>query len=170
MTNVTIRPARGADDLNSVRQLCWDYRDVLVKRTTDFPLLLDYYYEMPVYQKLMDELPGRHVAPDGEIIVAESDGQIVACGMTHRIDAHTCEIKRVFVTPAARGRGVAQLLCKAAMDHARTLGYQRMVLDTMRSLPEAMALYEGMGFRSTAPYYDVPQELADDIVFYEHPL
>ncbi|MEO0930299.1 MAG: GNAT family N-acetyltransferase [Pseudomonadota bacterium] len=167
---ITIRPARGKDDLDAVRKLCWDYRDVLVARTTDFPLLLDFFYAKPVYQKLMDDLPGRHTAPDGEIFLAEMNGQIVACGMTHRIDAATCEIKRVFVAPAARGKGAAQQLCKFAMQDARDRGYTRMVLDTMRNLPEAMALYEGLGFTSTAPYYDLPDTLLGDIVFYEHPL
>ncbi|MDX8348756.1 GNAT family N-acetyltransferase [Cognatiyoonia sp. IB215446] len=167
---ITIRPARGDDDLAAVRQLCWAYRDVLVARTTDFPLLLDFFYAQPVYQQLMDDLPARHIAPDGEIFVAEMQDQIVACGMTHRIDATTCEIKRVFVAPAARGQGIAQQLCKAAMQDARERGYTRVVLDTMRNLPEAMALYEGMGFTEAVPYYDLPDTLLDDIVFYEHPL
>lgn len=170
MTDVIVRPARGEDDLNAVRQLCWDYRDILVARTTHFPRLLDHYYAVPVYQQLMDDLPGRHVAPDGEIFVAVTGDEIVACGMTHRIDATTCEIKRVFVAPHGRGKGVAQQLCKSAMKNARALGYQRMVLDTMRSLPEAMALYEGLGFTPAAAYYDIPHDLIDDIVFYEHPL
>ncbi len=170
MTGVAIRTVRGADDLNAVRQLCWDYRDVLVARTTDFPRLLNHYYSIAVYQKLMDDLPGRHIPPDGEIFVAEMIGKVVACGMTHRIDAETCEIKRVFVAPEARGNGIAQQLCQNAMEWAKAADYQRMVLDTMRSLPEAMALYEGLGFVPAEPYYDIPDDLLRDIVFYEHPL
>ncbi len=170
MSGSTIRLGRGVDDLNAVRQLCWDYRDVLVERTTHFPKLLNHYYAVPVYQKLMDDLPGRHVPPDGEIFVADHESQIVACGMTHRIDEATCEIKRVFVAPAARGKGVAQQLCQAAMQWGQSVGYSRMVLDTMRGLPEAIALYEGLGFTPTAPYYDIPEELTDDIVFFEHAL
>jgi GNAT superfamily N-acetyltransferase len=165
-----IRQAHGGDDLAAVRKLCWDYRDVLVDRTADYPGLLDHYYAPPIYQKLMDGLPGRHTAPTGAIFVAETAGVITACGMTHRIDATTCEIKRVFVAPSARGQGLAQSLCRTAMSWAKTAGYKRLVLDTMVKLHEAIALYEGMGFTRAAPYHNLPAGLVPHIVFYEHPL
>ena len=167
---IDIRPARGSDDLNAVRALCWDYRDLLFARTTDLPGLVDHYYATPIYKKLMDELPGRHSPPDGEIFVATLDGTVVACGMTHRIDASTCEIKRVYVAPDGRGQGIARTLCQQAMDWARRAEYGRIVLDTMVRLPEAIALYENMGFQPAAPYHDLPKDLRDLIVFFEHPL
>ncbi|MEO0917712.1 MAG: GNAT family N-acetyltransferase [Pseudomonadota bacterium] len=167
---ITVRHARGTNDLDAVRQLCWAYRDILVARTTDLPGLVDHYYATPIYQEMMDELPGKHVPPDGEVFVALKHDQIIACGMTHRIDAATCEIKRVYVTPEGRGKGVARQLCSTAMDWAKAAGYTRFVLDTMRRLPEAMALYEGMGFTRAAPYHELPPDLAQHIVFYEHPL
>ncbi|MEJ6401728.1 GNAT family N-acetyltransferase [Yoonia sp. 2307UL14-13] len=167
---ITIRPARGDYDLAAVRDLCWAYRDILLERTTDLPGLVDHYYATPIYQKLMDDLPGKHIPPDGEIFVATEGDDIIACGMTHRIDAETCEIKRVYVTPEGRGKGIARHLCKDAMTWAKAAGYKRFVLDTMVRLPEAMALYEGMGFTRAAPYHDLPKAFIDLVVFYEHPL
>ena len=167
---ITIRPARGDNDLDAVRHLCWAYRDILIDRTTDLPGLVDHYYATPIYRKLMDDLPGKHVPPDGEIFVATTDSDVIACGMTHRIDTETCEIKRVYVAPEGRGKGIARDLCGEAMTWAKTAGYKRFVLDTMIRLPEAMALYEGMGFTKAAPYHDLPAEFTNLIVFYEHPL
>ena len=170
MTDVQVRPARSPEDLDAVRRLCWAYRDVLLERTADHPALLDYYYAFPTYQKLVDELPGKHVPPDGDIFVAAQDDMIIGCGMTHRIDADTCEIKRVYVAPSGRGKGVAQALCTTAMNAARQAGYKRMVLDTMVTLPEAMSLYENMGFTNTMAYHDLPTPFTGLVVFYEHPL
>ena len=90
--------------------------------------------------------------------------------MTQLVAPETCEIKRVFVSPTARGRGVARTLCRAAIDWAREAGYRRMVLDTMRSLPEAIALYQGMGFRTTDPYHEMPPEFAPLVLYFEYPL
>jgi GNAT superfamily N-acetyltransferase len=168
--SVTVRLAEGEADLAAVRGLCWKYRDVLAERTRDLPGLLEYYYAVPVYRALLDALPERHARPRGAIFVAEVGGRVVACGMTLELAPGVTEIKRVYVDVAARGRGIARTLCEAAMAQARADGFRVMKLDTMRRLPEAVRLYEGMGFTPCAPYHDPPREIRDDILFFEHPL
>jgi putative acetyltransferase len=167
---VTVRLADGEADLAAVRALCWKYREVLAERTRDLPELLDYYYAVPVYQALMDDLAEKHARPKGAILVAGMDGRIVACGMTLEIAPGVTEIKRVYVEEAARGRGVARRLCEVAMDRARADWFRVMKLDTMRRLPEAVRLYEGMGFTPCPPYHEPPPDIRDGIVFLEHPL
>jgi GNAT superfamily N-acetyltransferase len=168
--SVTVRLAEGDADLAAVRALCWQYRDALAERTRDMPELLDYYYAVPAYRALLDDLPARHARPKGAIFVAETGGRIVACGMTLELAPGVTEIKRVYVEEGARGRGVARTLCAAAMERARADGFRVMKLDTLRRLPEAVRLYEGMGFTPCPPYHDPPPAIRDGIMFFERAL
>jgi putative acetyltransferase len=67
------------------------------------------------------------------------------------------ELKRMYVGPAARGTGAGRLLAVAALDRARSLGYRRVLLDTVASLTPAIALYESLGFVPIAAYRHNPR-------------
>jgi GNAT superfamily N-acetyltransferase len=73
-----------------------------------------------------------------------------------RIDATTAEVKRLWVAPAARGRGLARRLMAAAEEAARNLGYTRLRLDTNENLPEAIALYRATGWAEVAAFTPFP--------------
>ncbi len=83
--------------------------------------------------------------PHGAFIVGYRDGQ-PSCGGVKRLDAEHCELKRMFVAPAARGQGVARRLLNALQDAARELGYLVARLDTGPRQPAARHLYESEGF------------------------
>jgi ribosomal protein S18 acetylase RimI-like enzyme len=83
-------------------------------------------------------------------------GLAVACVALRRFDADTGEIKRLYVRPAHRGRGIARTLTASVIEAARAVGYRRLVLDTLGSMAEARRLYAATGFREIAPYYDNP--------------
>ena len=73
-----------------------------------------------------------------------------------RLDPATCEIKRLYVAPAARGAGLGARLATAIVAEARRLGYRRAVLDTLPFMAGAQRLYAGLGFRDIAPYQPDP--------------
>ena len=91
-------------------------------------------------------------APDGAFVVVVADGREVACGGLKRLDDETCEIKRMYVLPEARGRGFSARLLEALEDHARQLGYARARLDTGDRQPAAEHLYDSWGYLPIADY------------------
>jgi GNAT superfamily N-acetyltransferase len=94
--------------------------------------------------------------PGGRFLVIYEDGEPIACGGVKRLGDGVAEIKRMYVVPEARGRGVARALLVALEDAARDLGYPRVRLDTGREQPHARALYESTGYREIADYNGNP--------------
>lgn len=90
--------------------------------------------------------------PHGACVVGWSGERAVAVGVVKRLDGGTAEIKRMFVAPAERGRGVAAGLLAALEDAARALGYARVRLDTGPRQPHARALYDRAGYREIPDY------------------
>ncbi len=92
--------------------------------------------------------PGEFEAPNGTFLVAYLDDAPVGCGAwrTNVDDPSAAEIKRVFVRAAARQRGVAKALLTALEASARAAGRTRAILETGTGQPEAIALYERIGY------------------------
>lgn len=93
-------------------------------------------------------------APHGAFLVARLDRIAVACGAVRKLDQDLAEIKRMWVSPTARGRGVARALLAALEDAARTLGSTCVRLDTAASLREALGLYRSAGYVEIPAYND----------------
>jgi ribosomal protein S18 acetylase RimI-like enzyme len=101
-------------------------------------------------------LPGRYARPDGRLLLGLIDGQPAGCVAMRKIDHGTCEMKRLWVRPAARGLGCGRQLAEAVITAARTAGYRLMRLDTVASMSAAVSLYQSLGFVETAPYTHNP--------------
>jgi len=91
--------------------------------------------------------PGEVADGRGAFLVAYVKGEPVGCGAIRRLDADTAEIKRMYVEPGARGRGMGCVLLGALEAEGRGLGVKRLVLETGERQPEALALYARAGFR-----------------------
>ncbi len=103
------------------------------------------------------ELPGKYTPPQGRLLLAMRGEQAMGCVALRALGDDLCEMKRLYVRPAARGTGLGRQLVERIIAEARTIGYLRMRLDTIQGLMDrAIALYRQFGFRETQPYYTNP--------------
>lgn len=127
---------------------------------------VDYADTLPLVEALAAEMVERygggepsHVAdpagfapPHGVFLVASVEGEDVASGGVRLIRDGVGEIKRMYVAPAHRNRGLARALLKALVEHARSVGLQELWLETGTAQPEAIGLYLSEGFVPIPPY------------------
>lgn len=104
--------------------------------------------------------------PDGDFLVVVHEGRPVGCGGLKRLDRDACEIKRMYVAPELRGRGMSMMLLDALEERARELGFTMARLDMADRQPAARRLYEGAGYRRIPAYNE--NDLATH--WYERPL
>lgn len=139
-----IAPARTPADLAAVAELFAGY-------AASLPVDLGYQD----FDGELAALPGKYAPPAGDLFLArDAAGAPLGCvGLRPLPDDGCCEMKRLFLLPAARGLGLGRALTQAVVAHARTLGYRQLRLDTLAGMTAAQALYGGMGFERIAPYY-----------------
>ena len=101
-------------------------------------------------------LPGDYAPPRGVLLVACRGTVPVAMIGLRPFDGTICEMKRLYVQPSARGRGLARALILRLLGEARALGYGEVRLDTLPIMGDAQALYLALGFTDIAAYYDTP--------------
>ena len=90
--------------------------------------------------------------PDGLFLVAREDGRAVACGGICRFDETRAELKRMYVVPEARGRGLGRAILDALEEAARGFGYVGVVLETGELHHEALGLYASAGYEPIPCY------------------
>ena len=127
------------------------YRDLIIEYEQSLPVDLRH---VEFIQELNDI--GAHYGPPNAGFVAMLGETPAGCVALTRLDATTGIVKRMYVPPQHRGRGIARALMAALMEHARAVAIQRLVLDTARErLQAAYALYRSLGFCECAPYGEV---------------
>ena len=137
--------ARTAGDVETARALFLEYQRALG---------VDLCFQG--FDEELATLPGKYAAPDGRLFLAKRGDAAAGCIALRRLDNESGEVKRLYVRPAFRGRGLGPMLATALVDAARAIGYRRLGLDTLADMKAARALYHALGFREIPPYYENP--------------
>ena len=132
---------KSAQDLEHIRVLFKEYADSL-----GFDL------DFQDFQEELDGLPGEYSPAEGCLLLAKDGRQIIGCVALRKIDRKTCEMKRLYVRPDFRGKGIGRALSQKIIDEARRIGYTKMRLDTIPTMKQANALYTSFGFKKIKPY------------------
>lgn len=138
---IRIVHAQSAEHYECIRTLFLQYADSL-----DFDLGFQHFDDE------LDTLPGDYAPPHGCLILAEDTGKWAGCVALRRLEDGICEMKRLYVLPDFRGRGIGKILAQAVINAARTKGYAKMRLDTVESMHAARTLYASLGFYAIEPY------------------
>ncbi len=142
---IDIRPACFPADLNTVRTVFQEYADGLG---------IDLAFQG--FQAELDDLPGAYARPGGIVLLARQGLQVIGCVAMRPFTHDTCEMKRLYVRPMARGMRTGRQLVERLCAEALAAGYARICLDTLPSMHAAHALYHGLGFRPIAPHAASP--------------
>ena len=109
------------------------------------------------FEQELAGLPGHYASPDGRLLLAEYDGQLAGCVALRKWDNGICEMKRLYLRPSFRGKGLGRAIAEKIITDARSIGYQRMRLDTIEPLmKDAVEMYRKLGFREIPPYRPNP--------------
>lgn len=136
------------------------------QRHTDSSLTNDYFDQVTLEQEIA-ALPAKYATGRNRLLLALYEGRPAGCVALREIDAHCCEMKRMFVYEKFHGRGIGRSLALEIIRMATELGYATMRLDTSFRQTEALQLYETLGFKKIAPYYTLPKSVQDSLVFME---
>lgn len=133
-----------------------DYIPVIRELFTEYAKAIEVDLCFQSFDRELAELPGAYRPPTGRLLLASDRNRPAGCVALRRIDDETCEMKRLYVRPEFRGLGLGRRLAESIISAAREIGYERMRLDTLTSMREAISLYESLGFRRIEPYYHNP--------------
>ena len=118
--------------------------------------------ELRAFREQLADLPAEFAGPGGCLLIAGYEEGPAGCVGLRDLGDDICEMKRLYVRPQCRGRGIGRGLAKAVIEKAKEIGYSCMRIDTFDDA--AKALYASLGFKEIEPYRDNPIE---SVVFME---
>ena len=142
----------GYDYPDEILSLFTEYTDMLVRLDPVFQRYLDIQH----YEEEVRDLSAKYGPLDGRLYLARADGHAAGCIALRKLDQERCEMKRLYVRPAYRGRHIARRLVDRLIADARDAGYRRMLLDTLPCLSDAVRMYRKLGFHDIPRYNDSP--------------
>ncbi len=129
-----------------------EYTEMLVRES---PSVAD-YLNLQHYDAELHDLESKYGLPDGRVYLARVDGAAVGCAALRKLDDTRCELKRMYVRPQYRGQKISGVLLDRLLADAREIGYQKMLLDTLPFLTQAITMYRRRGFQNIPCYNDSP--------------
>ena len=151
---MTIELIPGCDHPREIAALFEEYTAMLVENDPAFAA----YLTLQRYDDELRHLEEKYGPPRGRLYLARCSGEAAGCIALRRLDDARGELKRLYVRPAFRGRGLARRLTEQIIDDARRLGYRELLLDTLPFLTGALALYRSLGFEEIPVYNDSPMQ------------
>ena len=150
LEKLRIRQAESCAQIEAIRELFLEYGQSL-----SFSLCFQ------SFDRELAGLPGDYAPPEGRLLLATHLDVLVGCVALHKLEAGICEMKRLYVRPLFRGKGVGKVLAERVIAEARQVGYKHLRLDTVESeMRAAVAMYRNLGFREIKPYRANPIESA----------
>jgi putative acetyltransferase len=144
---VSLSASPAAAELEVVRSLFREYADSL-----------GFSLSFQGFEEELAGLPGPYAPPPGRLMLAFTEagegaaGEPAGCAALRPLEPGVCELKRMYIPPAFRGRGLGRLLAERLLAEARRAGYESIRLDTIDTMKEALGLYRSLGFREISPY------------------
>ncbi len=139
--------AESAEAIQRIWELFKEYGDWLGE---------DLYFQG--FEEELSGLPGEYAPPEGRLWLIEVNGENAGCAALRKFSDGICEMKRMYLRPHYRGRGIGRTIAERLIAEARAIGYLKMRLDTLERMKEATALYRSLGFKDIPPYRYNPIE------------
>ena len=139
---------------DEIGELFKAYTDMLVEGSPEFRN----YLNLQNYDEELQHLEYKYGEPEGRLYTAYIDDVLCGCIALRKLDGESCELKRFYIKPEFRGKGLGRIFVEKIIDDAREIGYKAMYLDTLPFLDTAIGLYKKMGFEEIESYNGSPME------------
>ena len=135
--------------------LLWETARGLVR---EYAASLSVNLDFQNFDEELQHFETEYAPPAGTFLLARHTNEFVGCGALRRFSATDCEMKRLYVRPTGRKFGLGRKIALNLIAEARSMGYKRMLLDTLPTMQCAQSLYKSLGFQPTSPYRFNPIE------------
>lgn len=143
---VTLLPVRSDADVAAASDLARDFFAYMRATYPERAATIDAYLIAQDFEGQLADFRTHFNPPRGECLLARLDGAPAGVVMLKPYSPGVCELNRMYVTRAARGRGLGRALCEGLLARARELGYREVRLDALNERVEALPLYRKLGF------------------------
>jgi GNAT superfamily N-acetyltransferase len=163
------RQAQTEEDLSEVRELFWEYLQWANGRVNE-----EFGVNFDIETMLEDDMRKLDIyfPPDGRLVLVSEEGKSAGLGCLKKLRNGMGEVKRMYVRPEFRGRGLGRGMLEALLSEARKSGYSKVRLDSARFMKAAHSLYRSAGFQEIEPYdeSEIPPDFREHWIFMEKTL
>ena len=149
---MNIRIVYGYDYKDEIKSLFTEYTEYLVENDVEFKK----YLEIQKYDNEIENLEDKYGMPWGRLYIAFYENQVAGCIALRKLNDTQCEMKRLYVKPEFRNKGIAKMLVEKVISDSKEIGYSSMLLDTLPFLQTAIKMYKKIGFYEIGCYNDSP--------------